>query len=438
MTHPKIMPKPKDCCTVIGGSTYYPLMIGGMGVDISTSAMVLEAARLGCIAHLSDAMVPAVCDKNFGTAFTKHKAENHHRLQKEEFIQDRIPQFDLHEYRLAQTRYIADTVEKKKGTGGIFVNCMEKLQVGSPLELLEIRLKSSLDAGADGISLSAGLHTSSMRLMSDHPRFREAKIGIVVSSWRALKLFLRSANRVNRLPDYIVVEGPLAGGHLGFGDDWANYTLKEIVIDILNNLEQEGLRIPVIPAGGIFDADDVSLFLEIGAAAVQVATRFTVTKESGLPDTAKQSFFEAGEKDVFVAPVSPTGYPIRLLHSSPCVNSNIAPQCIPLGYAMNAKGQCQYIDAYKETGISETGKKLPVVGKVCLCHHIGRYDVWTCGSNVIRLKETVTKNAEGIYQQPTTEEVIQEYLGERVPLRARSASAQANPVPAAGAGAAEH
>jgi nitronate monooxygenase len=62
--------------------------------------------------------------------------------------------------------------------------------------------------------------------------------------------------------------------------------------------------------------------------------------------------------------------------------------------------------------MSEAGKKLPVVEKICLCHHIGRYDVWTCGSNVVRLKETVEKNAEGIYQQPTTEQIIQEYLGE--------------------------
>jgi nitronate monooxygenase len=200
-------------------------MIGGIGVDVSTSAMVLEAVRLGCIAHLSDAMVPAVCDRRFGTSFTKNKVEQYHQLQKTEFVQDRIPQFDINDYYFAQKLYIADTVEKKKGTGGVFVNCMERLHIGSTLELLAVRLKASLDAGVDGISLSAGLHTNSMRLMSDHPRFRNAKIGIVVSSWRALKLFLRSSSRANRLPDYIVVEGPLAGGHLGFGDDWTQYML---------------------------------------------------------------------------------------------------------------------------------------------------------------------------------------------------------------------
>ena len=428
--HPfNFMRQPKDYRAVIGGSEYLPLMIGGMGVDVSTSEMVLEAARLGCIAHLSDAMVPFLCDRDFGTTFTRNKAERHRRLQAEEFVPNRIPQFNPQEYRLAQIQYIAETVGKKKGTGCVFVNCMEKLQVGTSREILEIRLNASLDAGVDGITLSAGLHGNSMRLMAEHPRFRDVKIGIIASSWRALRLFLRSASRANRLPDYIVVEGPLAGGHLGFGDDWTQYILKEIVADILNNLKNEGLHIPVIPAGGIFDADDTMFFLGMGAAAVQVATRFAVAKESGLTNTAKQAFFEAEEKDVFVAPVSPTGYPIRLLRSSPCLNSNVAPQCVSLGYAMDPKGHCQYIDAYNATGVSETGKKLPVVEKVCLCHHIGRYDTWTCGSSVVRLKETTTRDEEGTYQQPTTAQIIQEYLGERSPLHARSTPTQVSPLP---------
>jgi nitronate monooxygenase len=423
------MLKPKDCRAIIGGSEYFPIMIGGMGVDVSTSAMVLEAARLGCIGHLSDAMVPAVCDRHFGTTFTRNKLDNQRRLQTEEFVPDRVPIFNPQEYRLAQVQYLTDTVEKKKGTGGVFVNCMEKLHVGTSKEILEVRLKACLDAGVDGISLSAGLHTGSLRMISDHPRFRDVKIGIVVSSWRALRLFLRSANRENRLPDYIVVEGPLAGGHLGFGDDWSQYVLRDIVSDVLENLKTEELNIPVIPAGGIFDAEDTMFFLEMGAAAVQVATRFTVTKESGLTDTAKQTFFEAEDNDVFVSSVSPTGYPIRLLRSSPCLNSNVAPQCASFGYAMDAKGHCQYIDAYNATGVSESGKKLPVVEKVCLCHHIGRYDTWTCGSSVVRLKETVEKNAEGIYLQPTTAQIIQEYLGERAPFCARTMPTQVRPIP---------
>jgi nitronate monooxygenase len=403
---------PKDHRIKIRHSEYLPLVIGGMGVDVSTSGMVLEAVRLGCVGHLSDAMVPMVCDKRFGTNFVQNKIENHYRLSAERVMQDCVPKYDLSEYRKAQLRYIGDTVERKRGTGGVFVNCMEKLLAGFGTELLEVRLKSSLDAGADGITLSAGLHQFSMMLMSDHPRFHDANIGVVVSSWRALKIFLRSANKTDRLPDYIVVEGPLAGGHLGFGADWAAYNLKEIVTDILNHLAEEGLNIPVIPAGGIFDSEDLLFFLGMGAAAVQVATRFAVTKESGLSDLAKQAFFDAEEEDVHVSGISPTGFPIRLLRKSPCLNSNIAPRCVPFGFAMDSKGHCQYLDAYNAMGMSESGRKLPVTEKVCLCHHIGRYDVWTCGANVVRLKETAIKSVEGIYAQPSTEQVIREYLGE--------------------------
>ena len=85
------------------------------------------------------------------------------------------------------------------------------------------------------------------------------------------------------LPDYIVVEGPLAGGHLGFGMDWAQYDLATIVAEVIAYLKEAQLDIPVIPAGGIFTGSDAAAFLENGAAAVQVATRFTVARECGLP-----------------------------------------------------------------------------------------------------------------------------------------------------------
>lgn len=404
------MSKVTDFCLQLGGSEYLPVIIGGMGVDISASELVLEAVKMGGIAHLSDAIVPAVCDKNFGTHFVRNKTERYYRQQKESGQTDRIPLFDVHEYRMAQMQYIADTVEKKSGTGGVFVNCMEKLTVGAPLDILEVRLKAILDAGADGISLSAGLHQHSLQLIADHPRFRDIKLGIVVSSWRALKIFLRVAARLERLPDYIVVEGPLAGGHLGFGEDWAEHDLKSIVLEISRNLKASGLEIPLIPAGGIFDSNDALAFLENGAAAVQVATRFAITKESGLPTEAKQAFVNAKEDDVYVSGVSPTGYPFRLLKCSPCLNSNIPPQCIPLGFAIDAKGHCQYINAYDATGMSESGQKLPVTEKICLCHHITRYHCYTCGTNVTRLKDTVKRQEDGFWKLPSVREVMLQYL----------------------------
>ena len=222
-----------------------------------------------------------------------------------------VVKFDLDQLAEATKLHVGKTMEAKRGSGMIFVNCMEKLTMNAPKETLRVRLASALDAGIDGITLAAGLHLGSFALIEDHPRFRDAKLGIIVSSLRALQLFLRKSARTNRLPDYVVVEGPLAGGHLGFGMDWAKYDLATIVAEIRAWLLAEKLEIPLIAAGGIFTGSDATAFLEHGAAAVQVATRFSVTEECGLPADLQQDYFKAREDEIVVNQISPTGYPTR-------------------------------------------------------------------------------------------------------------------------------
>ena len=95
------------------------------------------------------------------------------------------------------------------------------------------------------------------------------QLGIIVQPRCALQLFLRKNGRTNRIPDYVVVEGPLAGGHLGFGMDWAQYDLATIVAEIRDWMREQQLDIPLIPAGGIFTGSDAVNFLENGAAAVR-------------------------------------------------------------------------------------------------------------------------------------------------------------------------
>ena len=129
--------------------------------------------------------------------------------------------------------HVSHTMEAKRGDGLIFINCMEKLGMNNPKATLRVRLAAAMDAGIDGITLSAGLHLGSLALVEDHPRFRHVKFGIIVSSARALHLFLRKSASLGRLPDYVVVEGPLAGGHLGFGMDWAQYDLRTIVAEVI-------------------------------------------------------------------------------------------------------------------------------------------------------------------------------------------------------------
>jgi nitronate monooxygenase len=391
----------------LGTSEYVPIMIGGMGVDISTAELALQACRLGGIGHISDAMSLYVADQRLGSRFTKLKADRH-AATKDDLDKSTV-KFLTEDLAQAQQGHVEATMSRKRGDGAVFINVMEKLTMGAPAETLRVRLAAALDGGIDGITLSAGLHTHSLSLIEDHPRFRDAKLGIIVSSVRALKIFLRSAKRCGRLPDYVVVEGPLAGGHLGFGEDWAEYELAEIVAEVLGFLRDESLDIPVIPAGGIFTGTDAVEYLAAGAAAVQVATRFTVSEEAGLPMRAKQQYFAASEADVYVSSVSPTGYPLRMLKTSPCLGSNVKPQCEPFGYALNTDGECGYLDAYKATGVDESGNKLPVMDKVCLCYHFSKRNCYTCGHYVYRLKDTTRQLDDGSYQLLTTEHVFRDY-----------------------------
>ncbi|MDQ1815159.1 nitronate monooxygenase [Massilia sp. CCM 9210] len=392
----------------LGNKEYVPIMIGGMGVDISTSELALEAARLGGIGHISDAMVEDVSDRKFDTSYVKDKTKtykfNINNMDKA------VVQFDLARLADATRRHVGATMEAKRGDGLIFVNCMEKLTMNSPRETLRTRLSAALDAGIDGITMSAGLHLGSFALIADHPRFRDAKLGIIVSSVRALQIFLRKVTKLDRLPDYIIVEGPLAGGHLGFGMDWAEYDLHTIMDEIHAYMRAEQLDIPLIAAGGVFTGSDATGFLEKGAGGVQVATRFTITNECGLPEKVKQEYVRATEDDIIVNGISPTGYPMRMLKSTPAIGAGIRPGCESYGYLLDATGNCSYINAYnREVLANPDSKTVVVMDKTCLCTHMRNFNCWTCGHYTYRLKDTTHKLSDGSYQMLSAEHVFQDY-----------------------------
>ncbi len=386
-----------------------PIVIGAMGVDISTAELALEAARLGGIGHISDAMLPAVSDRHYQTSFVKDKLRQY-KYNVPNSDKSEV-KFNLGQLEEATRLHVSRIMAAKQGEGMVFINCMEKLTMNAPKETIRVRLSAALDAGIDGITLAAGLHLGSLALIEDNPRFRDAKIGIIVSSLLALQLFIRKSNRTGRLPDYVVVEGPLAGGHLGFRlDDWMQYDLATIVAEISAWLKAEQIDIPIIPAGGIFTGMDAVHFLENGAAAVQVATRFTVTQECGLPDSVKQEYFKANEDDIEVNSISPTGYPMRMIKSSPGIGAGTHPNCESFGYLLNANGRCAYIDAYnREVAAHPASKKIKVYDKTCLCTTMRNFDIWTCGHYAYRLKDTSRKEADGNYRLLSAEHVFKDY-----------------------------
>ena len=391
-----------------GKQELVPIMIGGMGVDISTTDLALEAARLGGVGHISDAMINTVADRRYQTKFVKDKLKQY--KFNVENADKAVVKFDLGTVEEATRLHVRSAMDRKQGEGMIFINCMEKLTMNAPKETLKVRLTAALDAGIDGITLAAGLHLGSLALIEDHPRFRDAKIGIIVSSVRALQLFLKKNAKLNRHPDYIVVEGPLAGGHLGFGMDWAEYDLATITAEVIHYLREEKLDIPVIPAGGIFTGSDAAGFLERGAAAVQVATRFTVAKECGLPEKVQQEYFKADEDDIEVNQISPTGYPMRMLKSSPAIGSGIRPNCEAYGYLLDANGKCAYVTAYnREVELHPEARRVSVMDKTCLCTHMRNFDCWTCGHLTYRLKDTTVKRADGSYQILSAEHIFRDY-----------------------------
>ena len=392
----------------LGKKELVPIMVGGMGVDISTAELALEAARLGGVGHISDAMVPTVSDRRFNTKYVKNK------LKQYKFnvanTEKAVVQFDLGLLVEATALHVGRTMEAKRGDGLVFINCMEKLTMNAPRETLRARLKAALDDGIDGITLAAGLHLGSFGLMEDHPRFRDARLGIIVSSLRALQLFLKKSARTGRLPDYVVIEGPLAGGHLGFGMDWAKFDLATIVVEIREWMKAEQLDIPLIPAGGIFTGADAVAFLETGASAVQVATRFTIANECGLPEDVQQEYLKAGESDIEVNTISPTGYPMRMLKNSPGIGDGIRPNCEAYGYLLDSSGSCQYIEAYnREVALHPEAKKVKVLDKTCLCTHMRNFEIWTCGQYTYRLKDTTRRNDDGSYRLLSAEHIFRDY-----------------------------
>jgi len=170
-------------------------------------------------------------------------------------------------------------------------------------------VKDACEAGADIIITGAGIPTNMPEFTKEYP---DVALIPIVSSARALKLICKKWKRYNKLPDTVIVEGPLSGGHQGFKYDDCfkeEFQLENIVPPVIEEAKNWG-NMPIIAAGGIWDKKDIDKFLDMGCAGVQMATRFIGTYECDASEAFKNVLINAEEKDIQLLK-SPVGLPAR-------------------------------------------------------------------------------------------------------------------------------
>ena len=182
-------------------------------------------------------------------------------------------------------------------------------------------VKVALEENIDILFLGAGLQLKVPENLSlEYVRSVKTKIVPIVSSARAANLIFKTWDRkFDHVPDAIVLEGPLAGGHLGFKKPQINdtdFTLEKLLPEVLETLKpfeiKHGKKIPVIAAGGIFSGSDIQKYIELGASGVQMGTRFVATEECDASTEFKNQFIKCSKDDIGIID-SPVGLPGRAI-----------------------------------------------------------------------------------------------------------------------------
>jgi len=177
-------------------------------------------------------------------------------------------------------------------------------------------IKTAIESGIDIIISGAGLPTMLPKLVKDS----KVKIAPIVSSLKACKVILKLWDKHDNITaDMIIIEGPKAGGHLGFSADnldteIENFdnTILSIIDEVKKYEEKYSKSIPVIVAGGVFDGADIAKYLKLGANGVQMATRFVATEECDASRAYKEAYVNATKEDITIVK-SPVGMPGRAL-----------------------------------------------------------------------------------------------------------------------------
>ena len=272
----------------IGGAVAkLPIVQGGMGIGVSRSGLASAVANEGGIGVIAANSI-GMLDPEY---YAKNKNANSIILRKE--------------IRKA----------KKKTSGLIGINVM--VAMDDCADLLKVAIEEKIDM----VFLGAGLPIKGIPV--EDLRSAGVKIVPIVSSARAAGLIFKSwSKKYSDIPDAVVVEGPKAGGHLGFKTDQIDdpdYALERIlpdVVAVIKTFEDKYRRsIPVIAAGGIFNGADIYKVFKLGASGVQMGTRFVATHECDANIRFKESYVACREDDLEIIK-SPVGLPGRAIRNS--------------------------------------------------------------------------------------------------------------------------
>lgn len=331
-----------------------PIIQGGMGIGVSRCNLAGAVAKEGGMGVLSTAQIG---------------------YDAPDFAKD--PE-------AANLRALSEQVKKAKeiasGNGMVAANIMVVTR------LYEDYVRTACEAGVDAIISGAGLPTS----LPQYVEGTSVKIAPIVSSEKSAGVILKYWDKkYKRTADFLVIEGPKAGGHLGFSrEDLENeeqldfdLEIKKIIALSKTYAEKYGVEIPVFVAGGIFSKEDVKHALELGASGVQVASRFVLTPECDASDAYKQAYLNANSEDIIIIN-SPVGMPGRAVKnpfveemiSNPgnvtycynCMracNPAVAPYCISQALINAVKGDL-------DNGLIFCGKRVDELKEMSTVHDI--------------------------------------------------------------------
>ncbi len=326
----------------------HPIVQGGMGLGISWDRLAGNVSKEGGLGVISSVGTGYYQDCKYSA-----KDINSRPLNSENF------------YSTKGLKAIIDNTRKIANGNPVAVNI---LYASNDYERMA---RDACAAGIDIIITGAGLPTNMPEFTQNYP---DVALVPIVSSAKALKIICkRWTKRYNRLPDAIVVEGPLSGGHQGFTYEQCKqdeYKLENLIKPIKEEMKNWG-EFPLIAAGGVWDKNDMERMMELGADGVQMGTRFIGTHECDAHENFKEIILGAKKEDIKLLK-SPVGYPARGVRTNlielvekregpaiKCISNCVSP--CKRGVEAKAVGYCiadSLSDAFlgkQETGLFFTG-----------------------------------------------------------------------------------